>query len=216
MSLLYNTDMIKASELPTTRREWADPKWAGKYAASTFITEWNYATLFYDQEELLQIADQVGKNAVTVLTFDAQLDRMLLGEFAMGSMNTYQAFQIKAKDKNAPIGYQYFKDFSPMTQLLYSVRKGAKAPASATLFTLWSTTPEFQQLHQPETFYPNLQFGDSEQDNEERRRAEQAGTKFVTWMDNDKNRAQLEWLGSPEGRAYSEKLVRAITQRKSP
>jgi ABC-type Fe3+ transport system substrate-binding protein len=214
-SLLYNTSTIKVDELPKARKDLADPKFMGKLATSPFTSEWQYGVIFYDKDEWLEIADKVGKNAVAVLNNDAQLDRLLLGEFPLSPSNTYYYFQVLARDKNAPLGVHFFSDYTAMTQLMYTVLKGAKAPANATLFSIWSTTPEFENIAQPENFTPNLRFGQSDLDKQERKLIDDSGSKVVTWFDNDETRKVLDWLGSPEGKAYNEKLNRALTQRKS-
>jgi ABC-type Fe3+ transport system substrate-binding protein len=214
-SLLYNTDLAKEQDLPRIRKDLADPKYMGKLATAPFTTEWQYGLLFYDKDEWLEVADKIGKNAIGVLNFDAQLDRLLLGEFAFSPSNTYYYFQVKAHSKNAPLGVHFFKDYTAMTQLMYTVRKGTKAPASATLFSIWASTPEFEDLAQPENFTPNLRFGQSALDEQERKLIKDSGTKLVTWFDSDETKKVLDWFGTAEGKAYNAKLTRALTQRKS-
>lgn len=192
----------------------ADPKFAGKYAVPTFISEVQYGPLFYDKDRWLDTVDKIGKGAVTVLSNDALFQRMLLGEFEFVPNNTYYYFQARAKDPRAPVGQQFFTDYTAMTNLFYTVRKGAKSPAAGALFSLWMTTPEAQALWQPEAYYPSLVLGNSELDKAEAQRIRESGTKLVTWFDTPETVAQLEWMGTEEGKQYSDRLARAYTQRR--
>jgi hypothetical protein len=213
-ALLYNTNLIAEADLPRARGDLADPKYMGKLATSPFTSDWQFGVLFYGKDEWLNIADKVGKNSVAVLNFDAQRDRMLLGEFPLSPSNSYYYFGVKATDKNAPIGVHYFTDYTAVPQVLYTVRKGAKATATGSLFALWATTPEFEQLHQGDTSYTNFFTGQTDLDKRERELTQKSGTKLVTWIDNDETRKMLDWFASAEGRAYNQKLAQALTQRK--
>jgi ABC-type Fe3+ transport system substrate-binding protein len=213
-ALIYNTSLIKKEDLPLARKDLADPKWAGKLAIAPFTSDWQYGVLFNDKQEWLQIADKVGKNSVAVLSYDAQRDRMLLGEFPLSPSNSYYYFGVRATDKNAPIGVHFFTDYTAVPPVVYTVRKGGKAPASATLFALWSTTPEFEALHQTETSYTNAVFGQSQLDDDERKLVQSSGSRLVTWLDSDETIKTLDWFATAEGRTYNEQMNRALTQRK--
>lgn len=213
-SLLYNPRKLSKSQIPRSRADIANPKYKGMYAVPPWTSAWQYGVLFYDKAKWLKILDQVGMNACCVLRFDASTDRILLGDLAFASSNTYYLWQVKAKDPEAPMAQSWFTDYTAMTQLFYMIPKGSKHPAAATLFALWMTTPEAEQIWQPVAFHPNVVFGTSELDQQARRSLKESGSKLVTWFDNAETRKALQWFGTKEGRAYRTKITKALTQRK--
>jgi ABC-type Fe3+ transport system substrate-binding protein len=213
-SLLYNTSVISAADLPQTYADLANPKYAGKYPLASFTDQWELGTLVYkDKQEWLRIVNDIGKNAASVLNFSPALDRILLGEFAFQPSNTYYYYQVRARDPQAPIGQEYFKDFIPATKVVYVVPQGSRHPAAATLWSMWIGTPEAEAIWQPVAFAPNTLFGESQIDEDNRQRIESSGGRVVTYYDDAEGMAQLKWFATPEGRAYREQLTRALTQR---
>src|SRR5262249_54439748 len=185
--LYYNTDRVKSdADLPRTRADMADPKFQGKFAVQQFVIEYQYGILVYsDRQQWLETVDKIGKNAILVLAPAAVRERLLLGEFDFGSnvQNTGAYLRVKAQDSKAPLGLRYYSDYTPVTNLMYSVRKGAKSPASATLFALWMTTPEAHAIRQAEDWYANLVYPMTDLDNTVKQQLEQSGTRTVGWLD---------------------------------
>jgi ABC-type Fe3+ transport system substrate-binding protein len=216
--MLYNTELVKSpAELPKARIELADPKYKEKFSISVFADEWVSGILVYeDKQKWLETLDQVGKNVVNVQSnYDLVTQRMLLGEFAFAPSNSYYYFQYRAADPKTPIGIQFFSDYTLNQMVFQSVRKGARSPATATLFSLWMTTPESQAIWQPASAYTNLAFGTADLDKQEAELVKASGTKLVNWFDSPKTMEALEWLSSPEGRQFSEAVGKAISQRKA-
>lgn len=213
-SLLYNTKLISKKDIPKSRADMANPRYKGKYAVEPWTTAWQFGPLFYAKEEWLKTVEKIGQAACCVLTFDAQLDRLLLGEFALSASNTYYIWEIKSKDPKAPVAQHWFTDYTAVSAVLYVVPKKAPHPAAGTLFALWMTTPEAESIWQPESFTPNLFFGQSEHDKMARESLKKSGSKLVSWYDNKETREMLKWYGTKEGRKYRGALVKALTQRK--
>jgi ABC-type Fe3+ transport system substrate-binding protein len=216
-SLLYNTDLVQESELPKARADLAEPRFKDRFAITIFMDEWLSGLLAYsDRPQWLAKLDAIGKNSSTVMnSYDLVMQRMLLGEFPMSPSNTYYYFQYRAQDPKTPIGVRFFADYTFSQNVLHAVRKGARSPATATLFSLWMTTPESQAIWQPDSAYTNLAFGTSELDKSELQRIKDSGTKLVNYFESPQSMQALEWLSSPEGRQYAEAATRSITQRKS-
>jgi hypothetical protein len=214
-SLLYNTDLVKnESALPRTRREMADPKYKDKFGVIPFITNLQYGILLYEKNEWLRIVDGMGKNAANVLSNDPLFQRMLLGEFDFVANNTYYYYLARAKDPRAPVGQVFFNDYTPVRSLMYVVRKGTTAPAAATLFALWMTTPEAEAMWQPEAYFANFWLNATDLDKQIKQRVEQSQSKTLSFFDSPESVAVLKWYSTDEGRQYSDAIARAYTQRR--
>lgn len=216
-NLYYNTDKVKSvDELPKTREAMADPKYKGRFAVPSFLGDYRHAPLVYDKEKLLTIADNIGKNAAVVLTPAALLERLMLGEFDFGAniQSTGTYLRTKAKDPRAPLGIRYYTDYTPLTDLSYIVIKGARSPASATLWALWMTTEEAQSIRAAEDYYANLVYGRSDLDKQIKQQLQQSGSKVVNWFGSKESVELMNWYATKEGREYLDKLTKALTQRK--
>jgi ABC-type Fe3+ transport system substrate-binding protein len=213
-SLIYNTNLVSRADLPRTRADLADPRYRGRFAVAPWVDEWLWGLLIYPKEEWLNTADRAGANAVGVLTFAASLQRLLVGELPLTPTNSYTYWEAKSKDPNAPIGLHWFADYTAIDSTRNTVVKGTPHPAAATLFALWMTTPEAQGITQSLIPYANLSYGQSEADERERSAIKESGSRVVTWYDTPQTLETFKWLSTPEGRAYSTELSRAVTQRR--
>jgi len=212
--LLYNPTLIAGDQLPNTYVEMGDPKYKGKYAVPPWASTWELGILAYPKDRWLQIVDAAGRNAAAVLYFSRSLGRILGGSLAFAQNNAYPYFRVKAKDPNAPIGLKVLKDATFMLRLLYGVPSRARHPAAGTLFALWMTTDEARLLHRPSYFAENIEVGQTDIDIAERKLIAESGTKLVSWFSNKNAQEKLRWIVSPEGKKYSKKMLRALTQRK--
>jgi ABC-type Fe3+ transport system substrate-binding protein len=210
--LIYNREMLKSHELPKTHADLADPKYKGKIAVSQFISEWQYGALVYDKQRWLNIVNSIGRNTAAVLFPAAITDRMALGEFALSPNNIHYQFITMAKDPNAPIGVHFLSDFTPLRELTYVVRKGARSPGAATLFALWMTTPEAHIIRSAEDFSGNIRYGSTDLDKAQRQLLK--GANLVSWVDTAETLKLLDWYTTEEGLEYSKRLADAIKQRK--
>jgi ABC-type Fe3+ transport system substrate-binding protein len=213
-SLMYNTRLMSKNEIPQRLIDIKDPKYKGKYPVAAFPTMFQLATLVYPRDELLKVANEIGKNAGAVLTFSAGSQRILLGEFTFMPLALQNVGQILNKDPQAPIAAHYFTDVVSVSHISHSVAKDAPNPAAGTLFALWMTTPEAQTIWQPVLFNPNILFGQSETDLEAQSEVKKSGAKVVSWFDSADTLAALKFYGTKEGAKYRGQLVRALTQRK--
>lgn len=214
--IIYNPKLISKGELPKTHADLANPKYKGRWTQPPWTSHWEVGTLVFkdmDKEKWLQIVKKAGKNAAAVQSASKGVQRVLLGEYAFGLANTYEALRAKAKDAKAPIDVAYFKDYNQTNSSFYVVRKGAPHPAAATLFALWMGTPEAKAIWQPQTFATQFLWGESELDRKVRRLIKESGARIVDYLASKKNRDFLKWYGTKEGRAYSKALGRAIRGR---
>ena len=216
-ALIYNPRLVSKEDLPQTHAELADPKHKGKWTQPPFAAHWDIGPLVFPdipQKEWIELVRKAGENAGAVLYERAGVERIALGEFAFGPANTYYYHAMKAKDPTAPLEITYFKDYNPVTGSYYVVRKGARNPAAATLFTLWMGTPEAKAIWQPDTFGTQFAWGGSDLDKKVKQDIINSGAKLVGFFDSERGVEFLRWIGTPEGRSYRKAVSKAIRGKK--
>jgi ABC-type Fe3+ transport system substrate-binding protein len=210
---LYNTNLLAASDLPRRHADLTDPKYRGRIATSQFEDEWLYGPLYHSKEEWLRIVDGIGRNASAVLTFAAAQDRIVLGQIALASINSYGYWEVKDKNPSAPLGIHWWSDYTANSYVMYIIPKNSQHPAAATLWALWLTTPEAEEIWQRAVPYANISFGQSEISQREGKALKESGSPIVTWYDSPKNLDFFKWYSTDEGRAYRTQIIQGITQR---
>ena len=140
INLVYNTDKLKASQLPKDLYDLANPKWSGKIAfdqpsndatAGDFLAaprkEWGDAKW----KKWLQGL----KNNNIFLTADSTsaYQAVLRGEAEIGVDNPGD---VLSQAKGAPVANGYYKDVIPFVQYVWQA-KNASHPAMAKLFINW-------------------------------------------------------------------------------
>jgi ABC-type Fe3+ transport system substrate-binding protein len=212
----YNSDLIADKELPKTRVEMGDPKYAGMYFMPPFITDAEYGILAYPKENWLEVVRSWGRSKPTILAYDAGLQRMLLGEFKFAQSNDYYMFKYKSRDPKTPMGLAFFNDLTPLTYAWHVVRKGAKNPNAAKLFALWATTSEANRIFENLDYSAtgNLLLNTGSMSRQISQALDKQKIKPVSWWDSKKNQDLLRWYTTDEGRAYSRELSAAQTGRK--
>jgi ABC-type Fe3+ transport system substrate-binding protein len=210
--LIFNTKLISEKELPRTHRDLADPKYKGKFAQPPWTSHWEIAPVAFDKfdrNEWLDVVRQAGKNSGAVIGESAAVQRVILGEFIFALAQDRYTRQIFAKDPKAPIAARFFDDYNELNQVYYSVRTRARHPAAGTLWALWMTTPEAQQIWQPSDLQA-VPYGESQLDREFRQSIEKSKARVIGFLDNEKTIELLKWYRTGEGRKYLDAVARAI------
>jgi len=215
-SLAYNPKLISRKELPKTHAELGDPKYKGKFVQPPFSANWDIGILVFpdiSKDKWLKVVRKPGKNAGGVGFPAANMQRLLIGEYAFSLSTTSDYMRIKSKDPDAPVGVSYFTDYNSVSAAYYVVRKRARHPAAGTLFALWMTTPEAQAIWQPDIFRPQFPWGQSEMDRKIRQYLRENNAEGTDFLSSDRGVKLLKWYGTPEGRGYRSALSRAIRGR---
>lgn len=212
----YNTDLISEKDLPKTRSEMGDPKYAGDYFLPPFITDAEYGILNYPKDRWLEVVRSWSKSNPPILAYEAGLQRMLLGEFKFAQSNDYYMFKYKGRDPKTPMGLAFFGDLTPLTYTWHVVRKGAKSPNAAKLFTLWASGSEANRIFENVDYAAtgNLLLGTGPMSRQIRDALDTRKIKLTGWWDSKKNQDVLKWYTTDEGRAYSRELSAAQSGRK--
>lgn len=212
----YNPKLISKEELPKTHAELGDPKYKGRFVQPPFSANWDIGILVFpdiSKEKWLEVVRKAGKNAGGIGFPAANMQRMLIGEYAFGFGTVSDVLRIKAKDPSAPVEIAYFEDYNSVSGAYHVVRKGARHPAAGTLYALWMTTPEAEAIWQPDIFRPQYPWGQSKMDRKVKQSLRENNAKGVDFLDSQKGIEIMQWYGSPEGRAYRSALSRAIRGR---
>jgi hypothetical protein len=215
-SLAYNPKLISKKELPKTHAELGDPKYKGKFVQPPFSANWDIGILVFpdiSKEKWLEVVRKAGRNAGGVGFPAANMQRLLIGEYAFSLSTTSDYMRIKSKDPDAPVGVSYFTDYNSVSAAYYVVRKRARHPAAGTLFALWMTTPEAEAIWQPDIFRPQFPWGQSEMDRKIRQYLRENNAEGTDFLASDRGVKLLKWYGTPEGRGYRSSLGRAIRGR---
>jgi ABC-type Fe3+ transport system substrate-binding protein len=211
----YNPTLISEGDLPQTRKDLGDSKYKGAYFMPPFITEAEYGILFHPKDKWLDVVRSWSSWKPPIISYEAGLQRMFLGEFKFAPSNDYYEFKYKSRDPKTPIGLAFFKDFTPLTYTWHLVRKSARHPNAATLFALWTTGSEANQIFENLDFAAtgNLLLGTGPMSQKINEALKQRNIKVVSWWDKREYQAMLRWYSTGEGRAYLKELSAAQTGR---
>jgi ABC-type Fe3+ transport system substrate-binding protein len=214
--LNYNTDLITEAELPQTIVDLGNPKYKGVFSLSPFVTDAEFGTLVYPRDKWMEIVRSWGALNPPIMTYEAGIQRMLLGEFKFMPSNGEYIFEVKGKNPKAPIGVGFFKDLTANSYVFHMVRKNAKNPNAAKLFTLWTTTPEANRFFEVDYITsPNLVLGTGPISKQLNALLKERNIKAVSWFDSKENLEKLLWYyRTDEGKRYVAEMAKARTGRR--
>jgi len=203
-AIIYNPKLISQGDLPKTHKDLGQPRFKGAFALPPWTSDADASILAYDKDEALEMIKGIGKNKAATEREEAAVNRMLLGEFKFVDANQYYYNQYKAKDPNAPIGVEFFRDYTTVNEAMYFVREGARHPNAAILFVLWTLSKEGQQVFEKSAFAPNIYLPSSEGGKELMKTVAEKNIKLVSYVDNEESLKKLRWLGETnEGKEWA-------------
>jgi ABC-type Fe3+ transport system substrate-binding protein len=209
-AVVYNPKLISVKELPRTHKELTDPKYKGAFALPPWTSDADAALLAYDKDEALEIIKGIGKNKAATERESAAVNRMLLGEFKFVNANAHYYHEFKGKDSAAPIGLEFFRDYTTVNEAMYFVREGARHPNAATLFVLWTLSKEGQQVFEKATSQPHLYLPSSLIGSEMTKMMKARNVKLVSYVDNEESLKKLRWIGeTKEGKDWAKAIAQA-------
>lgn len=170
--------------------------------------------LKYDKDEWLEIVRSWGRLKPQVLHYAAAVQRMMLGEINFLETNTHYYLNQKSKDPNAPIEMRFFDDLTPMRQVFYVVRKGARNLNAAKLFALWATSEEANRLFEKHSIIENIALGTGPMTRKTMENLKRQNVTPSSWFDNPKSLEKFSWLRTKEGQDYARAIARAQREGK--
>jgi ABC-type Fe3+ transport system substrate-binding protein len=212
----YNTDLISEAELPQMIADLGNAKYKGAFSLAPFVTDAEFGTLVYPKDRWMEIVRTWGALNPAIMTYEAGVQRMLLGEFKFLPSNGEYLFEIKGKNPKAPIGVAFFKDLTANSYVFHMVRKNAKNPNAAKLFTLWTTTPEANRFFEVDFITsPNLVLASGPISRQLNALLKERNVKPVSWFDSKENLDKLLWYyQTEEGKRYVAEMAKARTGRR--
>jgi iron(III) transport system substrate-binding protein len=142
----YNTDLVKAEELPDTLDGFADPRWKGRLAVEARLRPYVYGTPFLGGEDhVVEMLRRLKANEPRPTDGDVKSNALLVaGEFPV-LVGAYLQRLIAMKDK--PWGFVPFKEvWSNVPRQGYIVPNGAPHPNAGKLYLWWFMGPEGQAM----------------------------------------------------------------------
>ena len=139
-TLLYNTDQVKAADVPQSWDDALDPKWSGRTG------HWMRAAFFVDM--LPAVGEDGARDMAKRLAalkprlFDGQFplaEAVGSGEIAL-AVTAYDSC-VRMVEKGAPVKFAVL-DPTPLPLITGSVLKYGKNPNTARLFLAWLATPD--------------------------------------------------------------------------
>ncbi len=116
--LIYNTDLVKESDLPQSVLDLTDPKYAGTVAVAPSNGSFQDFVAALDQLEGTAETDawlkgMAANGAKAYAKNSAIADAVMRGEIAMGLVNHYYVLEIKEDDPDAPVAAYRFPGTDP-------------------------------------------------------------------------------------------------------
>jgi ABC-type Fe3+ transport system substrate-binding protein len=213
-TLMYNPKAISERDLPKNWKELGDPKYKGAFTIPPWTTITLMGILKYDKDEWLEIVRSWGRLKPQVLHYAAAVQRMMLGEIKFLETNTHYYLNQKSKDTNAPIEMRFFDDLTPMRQVFYVVRKGARNLNAAKLFALWATSEEANRLFEKHSIVENVALGTGPVTRKTMESLKRQNVTPSSWFDNPKSLEKFSWLRTKEGQDYARAIARAQREGK--
>lgn len=135
--LVWNTGMVKESDLPQRIVDLADPKWKGKLALNSFhLAPVDYLNYAIGPEKTIDLANKLlSNNPVLKPGSGAVGSAVSSGEAPVGTGMAYATSL--AIRRGEPVKFRAFQDYTPVLGFKIFVPKFAPNPNAARLFTAW-------------------------------------------------------------------------------
>ena len=141
----YNTNVVKAKDLPKSYKDFTDPKYKGKIGTTVFAVGWVEAAIHLGEEEATRIVDAMVANGTIIGTTRTGVhNRVATGEFPIFAFDTKPVAYSRLKAKGGPVDYATMDDFMSGTASEVSVPKTSAHPNLAKLLSVYMLTKQGQ------------------------------------------------------------------------
>jgi iron(III) transport system substrate-binding protein len=148
VGLAWNTEMLKASDVPTRWTDLADPKWKGKFLLTDPQVADNYMG-WLDAVERVHGADYLRRLAgqdYKITQSGASGAQMVAAGAHAFNAPTFTAFSTQLIAKKAPLAIQYLTDPTVVSPRSIAIVADAPHPNAARLFMNWLLSEEAMKL----------------------------------------------------------------------
>ena len=141
----YNTNLVKARDLPKSYKDFTNPKYKGKIGTTVFAVGWVEAAIHLGEEEATRIVDAMVANGTIIGTTRTGVhNRVATGEFPIFAFDTKPVAYSRLKAKGGPVDYATMDDFMSGTASEVSVPKTSAHPNLAKLLSVYMLTKQGQ------------------------------------------------------------------------
>ena len=141
----YNTNLVKAQDLPKSYKDFTNPRYKGKIGTTVFAVGWVEAAIHLGEEEATRIVDAMVANGTIIGTTRTGVhNRVATGEFPIFAFDTKPVAYSRLKAKGAPVDFTTMDDFMSGTASEVSVPKTSAHPNLAKLLSVYMLTKQGQ------------------------------------------------------------------------
>jgi len=141
-NFVYNTDLVKAADVPKSYEDLLDPKWKGKLALDARGGQIAHllSQKIWDETKFWDFVNKLkAQNPIWTTRNTEAMSKVTAGEASIGT-GSYVAVQ-ELKEKGAPIEFLFLSPSLAQVRGA-SILKGAPHPNAAKLFVGWLLSPE--------------------------------------------------------------------------
>jgi iron(III) transport system substrate-binding protein len=144
----YNTNLVKGDDVPQQLSDVLNPKWKGKIASTSYAAMLPHVASpkMVGPEKMDAFVQQLAANVGGLMRCGEE-QRVASGEFAMLVLDCGRDATDKLQADKAPIDHAVLKDAALINIERLGVPVNSAHPNAATLFILFLSTPEGQDLH---------------------------------------------------------------------
>ena len=143
--LTYNTNLVRADEVPQKVEDLLNPKWKGKIASTPYAASFDRLALIWGEDRATAFLQKFVKQ-VSGLIRCGEEERILNGEFSMMAFNCDLADTNDMRQKGAPVNGRIFKDAGILSYWYLAVPSNSAHPNAASLLAAFMLTKEGQDI----------------------------------------------------------------------
>jgi ABC-type Fe3+ transport system substrate-binding protein len=147
VGVIYNSNLVKGSDIPRKLDDLMSPKWKGKIASTPYAAGFREFAMpeLLGKEKVVDFVKKFSKHIAGVIRC-GEMDRLTSGEFLMLALACGDQEVNMAERQGIPLGYAIMADATISHTRYGGVPKNSRAPNSAALFVAFLHTPEGQKL----------------------------------------------------------------------
>jgi ABC-type Fe3+ transport system substrate-binding protein len=141
----YNTNLVRANQVPQKLEDTLNPKWKGKIASTPYAASFDRLALIWGEEKTTAFMQQFTKQTAGLIRCGEE-ERVANGEFAMLVFNCDLADANDMRQKGAPVEGRIFKDAGILSYWYLAVPSNSAHPNGAALLAAFLLTKEGQEI----------------------------------------------------------------------
>jgi ABC-type Fe3+ transport system substrate-binding protein len=145
--ITYNTQRVRADEVPTSLQDLLKPQYKGRVASTPYAAGFDRLPVpeLWGEQRTLEYATRFA-DQITGLIRCNETERVASGEFEIFALDCNQANALGTKAKGGPVGFVVASD-APFVQILYmAVPRHAAHPNAAQLWVNFLLSREAQDM----------------------------------------------------------------------